>query len=68
MIGWGTVDHGTIVGVGDHHHNNRSYTISITMTDCIVTRNSKHLIITHITVKQYLRDQFTQHTDELMED
>ena len=32
--------HGTIVGIGDQQHNNRSYTIWITMTGHIVTRNS----------------------------
>ena len=29
--------HGTIVGTDDHNHNNRSYTISVTRTGCIVT-------------------------------
>ena len=34
--------HGIIVGTGTDNYNNRSYTIRITRTDCIVTRNSKH--------------------------
>ena len=51
----------TIVGVGDHNHNNRSYTIRITRTGHIVTRNSKLSKTTPITAEQYLRDQCTWH-------
>ena len=50
---------GTIVGRSNHNHNNRSYTIQITMTGHIVIRNSKHIITTPITAEQYLRDQHT---------
>ena len=35
--------HGTVVGKGDHSHNNRSYTIYITNTGWLITRNSKHV-------------------------
>ena len=56
--------HGTVVGGGDHNHNNRSYTIRITKTGHIITRNSKHIKTTPITAEQYLRDQFTCHTKD----
>ena len=59
-----TWTHRTIVGAGDHNHNNRSYTIRITRTGYIVTRNSKHIKTMPITTEQYLRDQITQHTDD----
>ena len=51
--------HGKIVGTGDHSHNNRSYTIRIRMTGCIVTRNSKHIKVAPITAEQYLKDQIS---------
>ena len=35
--------HGTVVGKQDHNHNNRSYTICITKTGQLTTRNSKHI-------------------------
>ena len=54
----------TIVGTGDHNHNNRSYTIRITMTSCIVTRNAKHIKTALIMAEQYIRDQLTQHTGD----
>ena len=47
--------HCTIVGVGDHYHNNISYTIRITRTGHIVTRNTKHIKITPITAEEYFR-------------
>ena len=59
--------HGTIVVVGDYHHNNRSYTIQTTMTGHIVTRSSKHLSIAPVTAEQYFRDQLTWHTDDPIE-
>ena len=36
------------------------------MTGHSVTRNNKHVKITAITAKQYLRDELTQHTDDLI--
>ena len=59
--------HGTIVCIGNHNLNNRSYTISITVTGYIVTRNSKHIKTTPITAEQYLKDHLTQHTNDLVE-
>ena len=56
--------HGTVVGRGDHNHNNRSYTIRVTKTGCIITRNSKHIKTTPITTEQYIRDQHTWHTED----
>ena len=53
-----------MVGRGDHCHNNRTYTIRITKTDCIITRNSKHIKTTPITAEQYLRSQLTWHIED----
>ena len=44
--------HGTVVGRGDHNHNNKSYTVSITKTGCFIPRNCKHIKTAHITVEQ----------------
>ena len=55
-----------MVGRGDHNHNNRSYTIRITKTGCIIIRNSKDIKTTPITAEQCLRDQLTQHTEDLL--
>ena len=49
--------HAAIVGTGSHNHHNRSYTVRITTTGHIVTRNTKHFKTTSITAEQYLRDQ-----------
>ena len=46
--------HGTVVGRGDHNHNNRSYMIRISKTGGIVTRNSKHSKTIPLTAEQYL--------------
>ena len=43
----GSWTHGTVVGRGDHNHNNRSYTIRVTETGLIITRKSKHTKTTH---------------------
>ena len=51
------MDHGIVVGRGDHNHNNRSYTMRVTKTGCIITRNSKYIKTAPITPEQYLRDQ-----------
>ena len=56
--------HGTVVGRDDHNHGNRSYTIRLTKTGCIINRNSKHIKAKPITAEQYLRDQLTQHTED----
>ena len=53
-----------MVGRGDHNHNNRFYTIKITKTGCIITRNKKHIKTTPITSEQFLRDQLTQHAED----
>ena len=58
------MDHGTVVGRGDHNHNNRSYTIGIIKIGHIIPRNSKHIITIPITVEQHFRDQLTQHTED----
>ena len=47
---------GRVFGRGDHNHSNRSYTIRLTKTGCIINRNSKHIKATPITAKQYLTD------------
>ena len=60
----GPLRHGTVVGRGDHNHNNRSYTLQVTKAGHIITRNSKHMKSTPITAEQYLRDQLTQHTED----
>ena len=61
MVDW---THGTVVGIGNHNHNNRSYIIRFTKTGCIITRNSKHIKTTPITAEQYLRDQHTHHAED----
>ena len=33
--------HATVVGRGDHNHNNRLYTIRVRKIGCIITRNNK---------------------------
>ena len=48
---------GTVVGNKDHNHNNRSYTICITKTAKLITRNNKHVQTTLITAEHYLWDQ-----------
>ena len=52
---------------GNHNHNDRSYTIQVTKTGQLITRNSKHVKPTLITAKQYLCDQLDKHivTDPL---
>ena len=63
MVQWedgGPWTHGT----GNDNHFNKSYTIRVTKTGCIITRNSKHIKTTLITAEQYLRDQLTQHTED----
>ena len=59
----GPCTHGTVVGRGNHKHNNKSYTIRVTKTGCIIARNSKHIKTTPTTAEQYLRDQLTQHME-----
>ena len=48
-------------------HNNRSYTIHITKTGLLITRNSRHVKQTQITTEQYLWDLLDTHkvTDAL---
>ena len=50
-----------IVGKGNHNHNDRSYTIIVTKTGQLITRNSKHVKPTQITAEQYLCDQLDKH-------
>ena len=45
---------GTVVEKGDHNHDNRSYTVYIRKTGQLNTRNSKQVMTTQITAKQYL--------------
>ena len=52
---------GTIVGKGDHNHNDGSYTMCVTKKGWLITRNSKHMKPTQITAKQYLQDQLDKH-------
>ena len=58
---------GTVVGMGDHNHNNRSYTIRITKTGHIQTRNSKCIKTTLIIAELYFRDQLTQQTEDALD-
>ena len=55
--------HGTTVGKGGHNHNDRSYTIHVTKTGLVITRNSKHVKPTEITAEQCLWDQLEKHSD-----
>ena len=56
-----------MAGRGDHNHSNRSYTIQLTKTGCIINRNSKNIKATLITGEQYIRDQLTQHTEDFLD-
>ena len=53
--------HGTVVGKRDHNHNNRSYTICVTKTGWLITRNSNHIKTTHDKAEQFLWDQLDKH-------
>ena len=55
----GPLTHHTIGGKGDHNHNNKSYTICVTKTGQVVTRNSKNMKPTQITDKQYHQISWT---------
>ena len=60
----GLCTYGTVVGRGDHNHNNRSCMIRISKTGWIVIRNSKHVKATPITAEQYLSDQINKNTTD----
>ena len=53
-----------MVGRSDNNHSNRSYTIRLTKTGCIINRNSKCIKATPIKDKQYPRDQLNQHAED----
>ena len=60
----GSWTHGTVVGRGDHNHNDRSYTMRVTQKmGHIITRNIKQIKTMSITAEHYLRDQCTKHTE-----
>ena len=59
--------YGTVVGRGNHNHNNRSFTIRVTKTGFNTTGNSKHIKMTPITAEQYLRDQLTWYREDLLD-
>ena len=63
--------HGTIVGTGDHNHNNHSYTIQITTNGRRITCNRPHLKPTSVTADAYMQYQATKHIhkqNNLLED
>ena len=55
------MDHGTIVGKGYNNHN-RSHTMHLPKTGCLINRNSTHTKATPITAEQYIWDQLDKHT------
>ena len=55
--------HGTIVGKGDHNHNNRSYIIRVTKAGWLITTNIEHMKPTQFTVKSYFSNQLDKHKE-----
>ena len=53
--------HGTIVGTGDHNHNNYSYTIQLTTNGRRITCNRQHIKTTSVTADAYIQYQTTKH-------
>ena len=53
--------HGIITEHGDDEHNGRSYKISITKMQTVVTRTARYVKPTPISVEQYFRDQMSKH-------
>ena len=53
--------HGTIVGTGDHNHNNCSYTIQLTTNGRRITHNRQHVKPTSVTADTYIQYQATKH-------
>ena len=57
---WWTWTYGSVIECGNKDHSHRSCRISTTKTGKIVTRNTRHIKQTSVTVEQYLRDQLTK--------
>ena len=53
--------HGTIVGTGDHNHNNYSYTIQLTTNGRRITCNRQHIKPMSVTADAYTQYQATKH-------
>ena len=52
--------HGTVVGTGNHNHNDRSYMIQLTTNGRCITYNRQHIKATTITADAYLQYQSTK--------
>ena len=60
--------HCTIVGKGDHNHNDISCTICIMKTEWLITRKNEDVKPTQITAAQYLQDHLDKNSDRPLED
>ena len=47
--------HGTVVGIGDHNHRDKSYTIQLTTNGRCITCNRHHIKPTAVTVDTYIQ-------------
>ena len=54
--------HGSIVGKGNHNHENRLYKIQLTTRGRIITCNRQHIKPIPITVEDYMHYQARKHT------
>ena len=52
--------HGTVVGIGDHNHHDKSYTIQLTTSDRCITHNRHHIKPTAVTADTYIQYQSTK--------
>ena len=63
--------HGTIVGTGDHNHQDKSYTIQLTINARCITHNRHHIKLTSVTADTYIQYHATKQqnvrTDPLVE-
>ena len=52
--------HGTVVGIGNHNHHNKSYTIQSTTNGRCITHNRHHMKPTAVTADTYTQYQSTK--------
>ena len=68
---WWTMDYGTVVGIGNHNHHNKSYTIQLTTSSRCITHKRHHIKPTAVTVDTYIQYHSTKQqntrTDPLAE-
>ena len=52
--------HWTVVGIGNHNHHEKSYTIQLTSNDRCITHNRHHIKPTAVTADTYIQYQSTK--------